>query len=97
MMKPLHDHPASDPSERSRRLVDDRVRELFRRLPLLLGFSLDPDLSLADVEVPMWPGCYWGADVYAELDDRIAELVAEIEDNGAAELLRGRTFARSLH
>jgi hypothetical protein len=63
----------------------------------LLGFSLDPDLSLANVEVPMGPGCNWGADVYAELDDGIAGLVAEVEDYGAAALLRGRTFARSLH
>jgi hypothetical protein len=30
------------------------------------------------------------------MDAAIAELVAEMEDDGADELLRGRTFARTL-
>jgi hypothetical protein len=80
-----------------RSLVEARVRELFRRLPLLVGFSLDAELSLADVELESCPGCQWSDEVYSTLDDEISALVAELEQNEAAELLRGRTFARMLH
>jgi hypothetical protein len=77
-------------------LVQARVREVFRRLPLLLGFSLDTDLSLADVEVHGCPNCEWSERVYGEIDDEISALVAELESDAASELLRGRTFARVL-
>lgn len=80
----------------TRSLVEQRVDEMFRRLPLLLGFSLDEDLSLADLEVDGWPGERYGDGVYAQIDDEIAELISELDDAGAAELLRSRTFARSL-
>lgn len=73
------------------------VRELFASQPLLLGFSLDADLALADVEVDMWPAVYWRDDVYAELDDAIATLVADVAEQGGAELLRNRSFARRWH
>ena len=79
-----------------RAVVDARVREVFRRLPLLLGFSLDGDLSLADVELQGCPGCEWGDEVYGQIDDELARLVAELADDGAGELLRGRCFARTL-
>jgi hypothetical protein len=95
-MKALpHRTPTTRP-ERSQALIDARVREVFRRLPLLLGFSLDHDLWIADVEAHTWPCCDWSDAVYGEMDAAIAELVAEMEDDGADELLRGRTFARTL-
>jgi hypothetical protein len=77
-------------------LVEARVREVFQRLPLLDGFSLDDDLWLCDLEVRAWPGCEWGDPVYREIGAAIAELIAEVEDEGANELLRGRSFARTL-
>ena len=78
-------------------MVDERVREVFRRLPLLLGFSLEQDLSIADIEMQVCPGCDWGDDVYGEVDAELSALLAELEQDDAAELLRGRTFARTLH
>ena len=77
-------------------LVEARVREVFQRVPLLDGFSLDDELWLCDLEVRSWPGCDWGDDVYGEISAAINELVTEVEYAGANELLRGRTFARML-
>lgn len=96
-MKPL---PARLPNPlpgSSQRLIDQRVREAFARLPLLLAVTFDQDLSLADVEVQPCPGCDWSDDVYRDVDAEIAELVAEMKQAGLSEKLRGRTFARALH
>jgi hypothetical protein len=82
---------------RSQRLLDARVLEVFRRLPLLIGFSLDSDLCISDVELRAWPGVEWGDPVYGEIGAVLAELIAATEEEGAEELLRGRTFARALH
>ena len=57
-----------------------------------LGFSLDSELCISDVEVGTWPGCEWSDRVCGEIGAAIDELVARIEDEGASELLRGRTF-----
>jgi hypothetical protein len=77
--------------------LEDQVQELFASQPLLLGFSLDADLALADVEVETWPAVYWRDDVYAEVDDAIAVLVEDAAVRGEAELLRNHTFARRWH
>ena len=39
--------------------IDARVRELFQQLPFLVGFSLDRELGVCDIEVDTWPGCPW--------------------------------------
>lgn len=78
-------------------MIEARMLHLFRRIPLLLGFSVREDLSIAGVEVHRWPGLVWGEDFYDEISDEISAallaLASERED--AAELLRGRTFART--
>ena len=95
-MKTLpHSRPTAR-RERSQALLDERVREAFGRLPLLLAFSFDHQLEIADIEVRMWPGCHWGNDVYREIGAEISALVADLRDAQAVELLRGRTFARWL-
>ena len=76
-------------------IVEEHVDSLFRRLPMLSGFSLRHDLELADVAVQTWPGYSAGPELYQELVDMLAELAEERPE--AVELLRGRTFARSLH
>lgn len=76
--------------------IEQRVREAFARLPLLLGVTFDQDLSLADVAMQPCPGSDWSDEVYSDIDDEISALVAEVERAGATELLRGRTFARML-
>lgn len=78
-------------------LIDTRIQALFRRLPLLEAFSLDEDLATAEVELRGWPGLKWDEEVYREVNEEIWELVADAEEDGANDLLRGRTFARSLH
>jgi len=77
--------------------LEDQVQELFASVPLLLGFSFDDDLALIDVEVDMWPAVYVREDVYAEVDDAIATLVADVAGRGDAEALRNRSFARRWH
>jgi hypothetical protein len=78
-------------------MIDERVRQVFRRLPLLIGFSLEQDLSIADIEMVVCPGCEWDEDVYREVDAEISALLDELEHDKASELMRGRTFARTLH
>jgi hypothetical protein len=77
--------------------INDRVRAVFERVPLLIGFSLGADLTLADLEVETWPGAVWPLELYAAIDGEISALVSEFAGDEASELLRGRTFARSLH
>ena len=72
------------------------MREAFARLPLLLGVTFDQDLSLADVEMQPCRGSDWSDEVYSDVDAEISALVAELQHAGASELLRGRTFARTL-
>jgi hypothetical protein len=78
-------------------LMDERVREAFRRLPLLEAFSFDQQLEIADIELHAWPGSPWGEDVYGEIGDEMSALLADLEEAQAVDLLRGRTFARALH
>ncbi|HEY5896686.1 MAG TPA: hypothetical protein VIV54_03920 [Burkholderiales bacterium] len=77
--------------------INERVREVFEEFPLLISFSLDRQLCLCDIEVDSWPGCPWNASVYCDIEGMLADVIGEIIDDGAAEELRARTFARSLH
>jgi len=94
-MKPSQSHASNqsvpDPGET---LLHARIDALFRRLPMLCGFAVAEDLLLTDVAISTWPGYIAGADLYGEIADALAELAAESPD--AMELLRGRTFARTL-
>ena len=75
------------------------VDEIFRRWPSLVGFSvqesqtLPADLVIADVETDPWPV------QPRELVGEIAVALVDLMDDepAARELLRGRTFARTLH
>ena len=85
--------------ERSEALIAARTKELFDRLPPLLGFSFDEALCACEVELQRWPGHAWSRDVYDEVRTLITDFAAELaaEDPQGDELLRGRTFARHLH
>ena len=76
--------------------IDERVRQAFQRLPHLIAFTLDRELALADVEVRTWPGHQWSEEAFSAIDDEIADLVAELQGEDV-DVLRGRTFARTLH
>jgi hypothetical protein len=76
-------------------IVEEHVQALFRRVPMLCGFSVRQDLELDDVAVDTWPGYTVGAELYKDLMLALAELAEERPD--AIDLLRGRTFARAIH
>jgi hypothetical protein len=78
------------------RTLDAAVNRIFAAWPELYGFSvgtLEGALSLEDVAVDPW------AAHVEELPREIAAALLELidEEPEAAELLRGRTFARVLH
>jgi len=75
--------------------VAKHVVALFDRLPMLCGFALKHDFELTEVSVCTWPGYTAGQDLYDELLQALADLAEERPD--AASLMRGRTFARSIH
>ena len=76
--------------------LDERIRQTFERQPLLMGFTLEQDLSSAHVELAQCADQDWSELVYAQM---LLELSALLEDLGEhrAALLAGRTFARALH
>lgn len=72
-----------------------RIEALFRRCPALCGFAVDRGLFISNL------GCHPALDreQAAELCDEISHALLELLDEWpeADELLRGRTFARTLH
>ncbi len=90
--------------------VLERISTLFARYPALTGFSvqgcgdlipnrpavaLNGNLCLADVAVHAWPSL----DPTPAWAERIADAIRDLLDAHpeADELLRGSTFARSIH
>lgn len=97
-----------DPQARPRAQVDTLVRALFDRYPDLIGFGVqDPgdlramrstaelteELCLVDVET--FPDQGDALSLLAEIAAALLELIDEAPETRA--LLRGRTFARTLH
>jgi hypothetical protein len=80
--------------ERVEAVIEGRIDALFRRIPILCGFALEEDLQPTEVSVHTWPGYGPGEDLYEDILTTLVDLVEERPD--AAELLRGRTFARHL-
>lgn len=76
-------------------VIESRLAELFSRLPMLCGFTLRHDLEVTEVTVHTWPGYTAGEDLYENLMQELAELADERPE--AALLMRGRTFARTVH
>ena len=75
--------------------IAECIAALFERLPMLCGFSVSDDLQVADIAVDTWPGYTAGKDFHDEFLAALSALTEERPD--AVELLRGRTFARTLH
>ena len=76
--------------------LNERLEALFRRCPELHGFAVR-----LDCPVPWELTCHpahGGKEAEAALDE-IAQMLSELLDERpeAAALLRGRTFARTLH
>jgi hypothetical protein len=75
--------------------LEKHIAELFRRAPMLAGFSIRHDLQLDDVTVHSWPGYTAGPELYEELLQTLADIGEERP--ATVKLLRGRTFARAFH
>ncbi len=76
-------------------IVESHLAALFGRLSMLCGFVVRHDLEVSEVTVHTWPGCTAGEDLYEDLMQGLVDLANERPD--AALLMRGRTFARSVH
>jgi len=77
-------------------IVTRHVHELFRRLPMLAGFWLRPDLKMgAELSVFDCSGFAAGRDLCELVMQSLAELAERRPE--AVELMRGRTFARTVH
>jgi hypothetical protein len=71
------------------------VERLFKRWPMLAGFSVQDtgELLLADVETNPWSAA--GPELSGEIAVALLDFIDE--DPAARELVRGRTFVRTLH
>ena len=90
----IRDRLQQNEHQRTRRLFDERMASLFERLPMLSGFWVHDDLSTTEAQLHTWPGWDPSAQVAEEIGRELQDFLDERPD--AAELLRGRTFARSL-
>jgi hypothetical protein len=81
--------------EHTEAIITRHLEELFQRLPMLSGFSLRPDMDVAELSIFTWPGYTPGRD----LDDEVMQSLIDLADErpDAVELMRGRTFARAVH
>ena len=75
-------------------ILQASVHGLFDRMPLLVGFHVGEDLSLEAIEFDRLPGFTPTAELYEEIAEALAEAIDEQAE--ALELLRNRTFARTL-
>jgi hypothetical protein len=78
------------------RAIDATVNEIFAAWPELYGFSvgqLEGELCLADVATDAWHR--HSQELLGQIAAALLELIDEQPE--AADLLRGRTFARTLH
>jgi hypothetical protein len=77
--------------------VDERVRQTFGRLPLLVAFTLDQDLVFTSVDLVPCAGGHWSKEAYAEVELELRALLDDLDDEQTAGLMKGWTFARALH
>jgi hypothetical protein len=77
------------------REVNDRVSTLFQRYPALCGFLVKEDLSFSNVACHPALASDEAQILCEEISAALYELLEERPE--AAELLRGRTLARTFH
>jgi hypothetical protein len=78
--------------------VEQQLQLLFSRCPELSGFSVRgdaDDLFISDVGIAPRLSAEQYGEIYQDIAVTLAELLEERPEAG--ELLRGRTFARTLH
>jgi hypothetical protein len=94
-MKPSEQRLSEARRQHNEAIVARHLHQLFKRLPMLSGFWLRPDLKVAELSVFTWPGYTAGQDLCEEVTHSLIELAEECPE--AAQLMRGRTFARAVH
>src|SRR5271165_406751 len=98
-MKPSEQRLSEARRHHTEAIVARHVHELFKRLPMLSGFGLRPDLKVAEPSVFTSPGYTAGQDLYEEVMQSLIELAEERPE--AVQLMRGRTSVQcarsSLH
>lgn len=94
-MKAAEQRTAEARHSHTEEIVARHLYELFRRLPMLSGFFLAPNLELAELSFFCWPGYTPGGELYDEVMQSLANLAEERPE--AVQLMRGRTFARAVH
>jgi len=78
--------------------LDQQVESLFERCPELWGFSVrseNDELFVSDVGIAPRLSAQQYGEIYQDIARTLADLLEE--DPTAEQLLRGRTFARTLH
>jgi hypothetical protein len=93
-MKHSEQRQGEVPREYGEEIVETHLQQLFRRLPMLSGFWLGPDMEVAEV-VFSWTGYTAGRALYDHVANSLLQLAEECPE--ALELMRGRTFARAVH
>ena len=94
-MKPSEQRLSEVSRQRTEAVVSRHMHELFKRLPMLSGFWLRPDLEVAELSLFTWQGYTAGADLYEAVTQSLVDLTEEHPE--AVPLMRGRTFARTVH
>jgi hypothetical protein len=109
-MKTLHFQLSKADQGRVEADVEDRIKALFARFPALCGFAVQdraslpatidgaiPDADLYVTEIGIFPRI--SADQYGDIYDEITVAISDLVHHQpkAYDLLRGRTFARTLH
>ena len=94
-MKPSEQGLSEARRDHTEAIVARHMHELFKRLPMLSGFWLRPDLEVAELSVFTWPGYTAGRDLYEAVMQSLDEFAEELPE--AVQLMRGRTFARTVH
>ena len=94
-MKPSEQRLSEVCRQQTEAIVGRHVAELFKRLPMLSGFWLRPDLKVTELSVFTWPGYTAGRDLYEQVMQSLVDLAEEHPE--AMQLMRGRTFARVVH
>jgi len=83
---------------RTDRQLQDQLESLFARCPDLCGFSVRGDndeLFVSDVGIAPRLSAEQYGQIFQDIAQTLSELLEERPE--ASELLRGRTFARTLH
>lgn len=78
--------------------LEERLQSLFARCPELSGFAVrgeNGELFVSDVGISPRLSAEQYGEIYQDIAETLSGLLDESPDLG--ELLRGRTFARTLH